>query len=252
MAKNKETLDPAVHSHTTGNSQFKGYIFPFKTQSVKSIVYFKNLKCLKSRINCTSYYELSCSSVLQCTQSQGIGVKFRPKILTWWNLRQKDWINGSTLTRSADLPIASAQLGQMSKTRQKLRSKKFLKLTGHSYACNNLTNFEYEANAMTGHRVNLLKLAWKNSWNQVILFLSGFGPFGPTVRRRLTIIDREKLTVTITTLPTLQMFAGIYRDFAGKSKCRDFKFTGIACIPAISVIFEVNQKKCGLFIYTLY
>ena len=36
---------------------------------------------------------------------------------------------------------------------------------------------------------------------------------------------------------TLQMFAGIYRDFAGKSECGDFKFTGIACIPAIPVIF---------------
>ena len=39
------------------------------------------------------------------------------------------------------------------------------------------------------------------------------------------------------------MFAGIYRDFAGKSECRDFKFTGIAYIPAIPVIFEVNQSK---------
>ena len=53
-------------------------------------------------------------------------------------------------------------------------------------------------------------------------------------------------------ITALQMFAGIYRDFAGKSECGDFKFTGIACIPAIPVIFEVNQKKCGLFIYTLY
>ena len=43
---------------------------------------------------------------------------------------------------------------------------------------------------------------------------------------------------------TLEMFAGIYRDFAGKSECGDFKFMGIACIPAIPVIFEVNQKKC--------
>ena len=51
---------------------------------------------------------------------------------------------------------------------------------------------------------------------------------------------------------TLQMFAGIYRDFAGKSEWGDFKFTGIACIPAIPVIFEVNQKKGGLFINTLY
>ena len=51
---------------------------------------------------------------------------------------------------------------------------------------------------------------------------------------------------------TLQMFAGIYRDFAGKFECRDFKFTGIACIPVIPVIFEVNQKKCGLFISILF
>ena len=43
------------------------------------------------------------------------------------------------------------------------------------------------------------------------------------------------------------MFAGIYRDFAGKSKYGDFKFTGIACIPAIPVIFEVNQKKVWTF-----
>ena len=54
------------------------------------------------------------------------------------------------------------------------------------------------------------------------------------------------------TFCTLQVFAGIYRDFARKSECRDFKFMGIACIPAIPVIFEVNKKKCGLFIYTLH
>ena len=39
-------------------------------------------------------------------------------------------------------------------------------------------------------------------------------------------------------MTTLQMFAGIYRDFAGKSECRDFKFMGIACIPAIPVILK--------------
>ena len=50
----------------------------------------------------------------------------------------------------------------------------------------------------------------------------------------------------------MQMFAGIYRDFEGKSECGDFKFTGIACIPAIPVIFEVNKKKVGTFyIYSL-
>ena len=48
------------------------------------------------------------------------------------------------------------------------------------------------------------------------------------------------------------MFAGIYRDFAGKLECGDFKFMGIACIPAIPVIFEVNQKKVWTFyIYSL-
>ena len=51
---------------------------------------------------------------------------------------------------------------------------------------------------------------------------------------------------------TLQMLAGIYRDFAGKSECGNFKFMVIACIPAIPVIIEVNKKKCQLFIYTLY
>ena len=53
------------------------------------------------------------------------------------------------------------------------------------------------------------------------------------------------------TLPALQMFAGIYRDFAGKLEYGDFKFTGIACIPAIPVIFEVNQKNVD-FLYILF
>ena len=30
---------------------------------------------------------------------------------------------------------------------------------------------------------------------------------------------------------TLQMFAGIYGGFIGKSECGDFKFMGIACYP---------------------
>jgi hypothetical protein len=36
------------------------------------------------------------------------------------------------------------------------------------------------------------------------------------------------------------MFAGIYRDSAGKLEYRDFKFMGIACIPAIPVIFKTH------------
>ena len=46
----------------------------------------------------------------------------------------------------------------------------FVKLTGYtSYACNSLTNFKYEAHGMTGNRnqVNLLKFAWKSSWNNI-------------------------------------------------------------------------------------
>ena len=40
---------------------------------------------------------------------------------------------------------------------------------------------------------------------------------------------------------TLHMFTGNYRDFTGKSECRDFKFMGIACIPAIPVSnFEIS------------
>ena len=42
----------------------------------------------------------------------------------------------------------------------------------------------------------------------------------------------------------LQMFTGIYGYFIGKSGCRDFgrdfKFMGIACIPAIPVIFKTH------------
>ena len=60
-------------------------------------------------------------------------------------------------------------------------------------------------------------------------------------------LQRVPMEKRYNMLYTLQMFAGIYRDFAGKSKCGDFKFRGIACIPAIPVIFEVNQKKVWTF-----
>ena len=47
------------------------------------------------------------------------------------------------------------------------------------------------------------------------------------------------------------MFAGNYRVFAGKSECGDFKFMGIACIPAIPVILksphsDFNVKIAGI------
>ena len=48
--------------------------------------------------------------------------------------------------------------------------------------------------------------------------------------------------------------ANVCRDLQGL--CGDigvpgFQIYGDACIPAIPVSFEVNQKKWGLFIYTL-
>ena len=46
----------------------------------------------------------------------------------------------------------------------------------------------------------------------------------------------HQISCIIGSSATLQMFTGIYRDSAGKSEYRDFKFMGIACIPAIPVI----------------
>ena len=49
----------------------------------------------------------------------------------------------------------------------------------------------------------------------------------------------------------LQMFTGVYRVFTGKSECGDFKFMGIACIPAIPAILksphsDFNVKIVGI------
>ena len=57
------------------------------------------------------------------------------------------------------------QLDQIEKTPLKIRLKKLVNLTGHTWASNSLTNFEYESHEMTGNRsyANLLKLVWKNS-----------------------------------------------------------------------------------------
>ncbi len=43
--------------------------------------------------------------------------------------------------------------------------RKFVKLTGHTYACNNLTSFAYAAHAITGNGndANLLKSNFQNS-----------------------------------------------------------------------------------------
>ena len=58
-----------------------------------------------------------------------------------------------------------------------------------------------------------------------------------------------------SSLPTLQMFRGNCRDFAGKSECRDFKFRGIACIPSIPVIlkfphYDFHSNICREFEFT--
>ena len=42
------------------------------------------------------------------------------------------------------------------------------------------------------------------------------------------------------------MLTGNYRDSTGKSECRDFKFMGIACIPAIPVILKYPHFHCNI------
>ena len=71
----------------------------------------------------------------------------------------------------------ASQLGYMAKTRQKTGFIKFVKLTDHTCACNNLTHFECEVQATgNGSYVNLQKLPWeklvKSPWAN--LFFGGF------------------------------------------------------------------------------
>ena len=49
----------------------------------------------------------------------------------------------------------------------KITFEKFVKLTDHTCACNNLTSSEYDVHGMTGNGSYLIiqKLAWKNLWN---------------------------------------------------------------------------------------
>ena len=59
----------------------------------------------------------------------------------------------------------STQRFQITKNPPKIYIRKFVKSTGHTYACNNLTSFAYVAYAITGNGnyANLLKSIWKNS-----------------------------------------------------------------------------------------
>ena len=60
-----------------------------------------------------------------------------------------------------------------------------MKLTGYNYACNSVTNFEYEVHPKNGNgnhtHVNPLKLARKKfvKSHQVNLFLAGFSHLEP-------------------------------------------------------------------------
>ena len=67
----------------------------------------------------------------------------------------------------------SAQLSQLAKTRQILRSVKLTEHTGH---CNDLTNFEYQMRSMTGNRdqVNFPKLEKIRETTSSNLILGGF------------------------------------------------------------------------------
>ena len=61
-----------------------------------------------------------------------------------WELRASNCQTRAVSTRSRH--PAAAQLDLMSKSRQKSRFKKFVKMTDHINACNSLTNFEEEGN----------------------------------------------------------------------------------------------------------
>ena len=77
------------------------------------------------------------------------------------------WSSSGLILTKHTLPVPGrAQLGQMSKTRQK-SIQKHVKLTVHTFVCNDLTKFEYVVLAMTGNGsyLYLLKLARNNSWN---------------------------------------------------------------------------------------
>ena len=63
---------------------------------------------------------------------------------------------------------ADTQRFQMTKTRQKWDSQKFVKLMHHTYVCNSFDKFLVEnSSPETEINVHLLKFASKNSWNYI-------------------------------------------------------------------------------------
>ena len=89
-----------------------------------------------------------------------------------------------------------------------MRLKIFVKLTDHTCACNDLTNFECEAHATgNGSYVNLQKT------REITLgefILGGFQPFGTTVRTVFSISGLG-LDLFLNLFPILKT---IYRNFA--------------------------------------
>ena len=61
----------------------------------------------------------------------------------------------------------------------------FVKLTSYTYACNNLTNLEYEAHAMTGNESESIEIGLEKfvKSHQVTLFLAGFSYLKPLCGR---------------------------------------------------------------------
>ena len=84
----------------------------------------------------------------------------------------------------------SAQFGPMAKP-AKNKIEKFVKLTDHSYACNSLTNFEYEAHTITGNGNQsaescLEKLVKSHLVN---LLLAGLNPLEPLCRQLSSLVS---------------------------------------------------------------
>ena len=73
-----------------------------------------------------------------------------------------------------------------------MKLKKVVKLTGYTYACNSMTNFEYEAHSMTGNgnKVNVLKLREITTSD---LNFGGFELFGTTVSHTSKVCTRGSM-----------------------------------------------------------
>ena len=73
----------------------------------------------------------------------------------------------------------------------KNKIKKFVKLIDHTYAWNNLTNFEYVVQAITGNGsyLNLQSFAGKKLVNSLLLYLFSADFLEPSVRLPLSALE---------------------------------------------------------------